>query len=191
MEKDKTTQTQVEANGFQNANTAPEEEIPEVERLRAELEVLQAELRAAKEKYIRLYADFDNYRKRSAQELESAGRAGKFEAVRSLLGTLDDLERALGFAQAKPEDLIPGIKTVLENFARNLKGLGVEPVPGVGTPFDPRIHEAIGAVEGEEGKVVHVYQQGFQYGDALVRPARVVVGSGVKEAQGNGQSAES
>ncbi|MCL6525244.1 MAG: nucleotide exchange factor GrpE [Thermaceae bacterium] len=191
MEKDKTAQTQVEANGSQNAQPAPEGEIPEVERLRAELEVLQAELRAAKEKYIRLYADFDNYRKRSAQELESANRAGKFEAVRSLLGTLDDLERALGFAQAKPEDLIPGIKTVLENFARNLKGLGVEPVPGVGTPFDPRIHEAIGAVEGEEGKVVHVYQQGFQYGEALVRPARVVVGSGVKEAQGNGQSAES
>lgn len=180
MENDKDTQTQ----------PAPEVEIPEEERLKAELEVLQAELKAAKEKYIRLYADFDNFRKRSAQELESANRAGKFEAVRALLGTLDDLERALGFAQAKPEDLIPGIKTVLENFARNLKSMGVEAVPGVGAAFDPRIHEAIGAVEGDEGKVIHVYQQGFQYGDALVRPARVVVGNGVKEAESGEPTAE-
>jgi molecular chaperone GrpE len=50
----------------------------------------------------------------------------------------------------------------------------------VGATFDPRYHEAIGAVEGEEGKVMHVYQQGFRYGDLLVRPARVVVGSGAK-----------
>jgi molecular chaperone GrpE len=191
MEKDKDTQPQAQTNGQQSATTVPEADLPEVERLKAELEVLQAELKAAKDKYIRLYADFDNYRKRSTQDLESANRAGKFEAVRSLLGTLDDLERALGFAQAKPEDLIPGIKTVLENFTRNLKGMGVESVPGVGAPFDPRVHEAIGAVDGEEGKVVHVYQQGFQYGDALVRPARVVVGNGTKEAESKEQSAES
>ncbi|MBF6594181.1 MAG: nucleotide exchange factor GrpE [Thermaceae bacterium] len=172
----------MDSENTQNTEAVETAEISETERLKAELDVLQAELKAAKEKYIRLYADFDNFRKRSVQDLESAHRAGKFEAVRSLLGALDDLERALGFAQAKPQDLIPGVKTVLENFARNLKGMGVEPVPGVGSVFDPRLHEAIGAVEGEEGKVMHVYQQGFQYGDALVRPARVVVGNGVQSA---------
>ncbi|RIH87582.1 Protein GrpE [Meiothermus luteus] len=162
----------------------PMEELPEVERLKGEVEFLKAELEASKDKFLRLYADFENYKKRMAQELESAHRSGKFEAIRALLGTLDDLERALGFANVKPEDLIPGIKSVLENFARSLRSLGVEAVPGVGAEFDPRYHEAIGTVEGEEGKVMHVYQQGFRYGEMLVRPARVVVGSGTRtEAQ--------
>lgn len=182
MENDKEIQTE---------SALTEAEISETERLKGEIDFLNAELKSSKEKYIRLYADFDNFRKRAAQDLESANRAGKFEAVRSLLGALDDLERALGFAQAKPEDLIPGIKTVLENFAKNLKGMGVEAVPGVGAAFDPRVHEAIGAVEGEEGRVMHVYQQGFQYGEALVRPARVVVGNGVKEAESSKPNAES
>ncbi|RDI94720.1 nucleotide exchange factor GrpE [Meiothermus sp. QL-1] len=160
----------------------PEEqgEVSELDRLKGEVEFLKAELEASKDKFLRLYAEFENYKKRMAQELESAQRHGKFEAIRALLGTLDDLERALGFASVKPEDLIPGIRSVLDNFARSLKSLGVEAVPGVGAEFDPRYHEAIGAVEGEEGKVMHVYQQGFRYGELLVRPARVVVGSGVK-----------
>ncbi len=162
-------------------------ELPELERLRGEVEFLKAELEASKNKFLRLYADFENYKKRMVQELEAAQRNGKFDAVRSLLGTLDDLERALGFASVKPEDLIPGVKTVLENFARNLKSLGVEGVPGVGAEFDPRYHEAIGAVEGEEGKVMHVYQQGFKYGDLLVRPARVVVGNGLKQEEADSQ----
>lgn len=153
-------------------------EIPEVERLRAELDVLQAELRAAKDKYIRLYADFDNFRKRTALDLEDARKSGELKVLRALLPISDDLERALGFAQAKPEDLIPGVRAVLENFKRTLAGLGVEPVPGVGSDFDPRYHEAIGQVEGEKNKVLHVYQEGYRYGPALVREARVVVGKG-------------
>ncbi len=158
--------------------TEPSGEPAEVDRLRGEVEFLKAELEASKDKFLRLYADFENYKKRMVHELEAAQRNGKFEAIRALLSTMDDLERALGFASVKPEDLIPGVKSVLENFVRNLKSLGVESVPGAGAEFDPRYHEAIGAVEGEEGKVVHVYQQGFKYGDLLVRPARVVVGSG-------------
>ncbi|WP_027881237.1 nucleotide exchange factor GrpE [Meiothermus rufus] len=158
--------------------TEPAGEASEVDRLKGEVEFLKAELEASKDKFLRLYADFENYKKRMVHELEAAQRNGKFEAVRALLGTMDDLERALGFASVKPEDLIPGVRSVLDNFVRNLKSLGVESVPGAGSEFDPRYHEAIGAVEGEEGKVVHVYQQGFKYGDLLVRPARVVVGSG-------------
>ena len=180
---DENTQNQTE--------TAPSAELSEVDKLRAEVDFLQAEVRAGKDKYLRLFADFENYKKRMVGELESANRHGKFEAIRNLLGSLDDLERALGFAQAKPEDLIPGLKTVLENFARGLKNMGVEQVEGIGAEFDPRYHEAIGAVEGDEGKVMHVYQQGFKYGEMLVRPARVVVGTGVKEAENKEQSAES
>ncbi|MDX2005060.1 MAG: nucleotide exchange factor GrpE [Meiothermus sp.] len=173
-----------ENNETQTTQEAPQTELPEVDRLRAEVDFLQAEVKAGKEKYLRLYADFENYKKRMVSELESANRHGKFEAIRNLLGTLDDLERALGFASAKPEDLLPGLRTVLENFARGLKNMGIEQVEGAGTEFDPRYHEAIGTVEGDEGKIVHVYQQGFRYGEMLVRPARVVVGNGVKQEAG-------
>ncbi|WP_299431827.1 nucleotide exchange factor GrpE [uncultured Meiothermus sp.] len=157
----------------------------ELDQLKGEVEFLKAELEASRNKFLRLYADFENYKKRMTGELEAAQRNGKFDAVRSLLGMQDDLERALGFAGVKPEDLIPGVKTVLENFSRNLKSLGVEAVPGTGSDFDPRFHEAIAAVEGEDGKVMHVYQQGFKYGDLLIRPARVVVGvgSGIKQEE--------
>ncbi|HEU4741958.1 MAG TPA: nucleotide exchange factor GrpE [Meiothermus sp.] len=179
-----------------NPETAPaqpeatEAEVSELERLKGENELLQAELKAAKDKYIRLYAEFDNYRKRMAAELADAQRSGKFDAIRALLPTLDDLERALGFAQAKPEELLPGVKSVVENFRRNLESLGVEPVAGVGADFDPRYHEAIGAVDGEKDKVLHVYQQGFKYGEMLVRPARVVVGNGnAPEVEGQPMSA--
>lgn len=176
MEETKNTQP-VEAAAEAPAQEA-QPDIPEVERLRAELDVLQAELRAAKDKYVRLYADFDNFRKRTAADLEDARRGGELRVLRALLPVADDLERALGFAQAKPEDLIPGVKAVLENFKRALSGLGVEPVPGVGADFDPRYHEAIGMLEGEKDKVLHVYQEGYRYGPALVREARVVVGKG-------------
>jgi molecular chaperone GrpE len=166
-------------------------EASELDQLKGEVEFLKAELDASKNKFLRLYADFENYKKRMVGELESAQRNGKFDAVRALLSTMDDLERALGFASVKPEDLIPGVRSVLENFSRNLKSLGVEAVPGVGAEFDPRYHEAIGAVEGDEGKVMHVYQQGFKYGDLLVRPARVVVGNGVKEVASQEEGTQS
>jgi molecular chaperone GrpE len=163
----------------------------EIDKLRGEVEFLKAELEASKNKFLRLYAEFENYKKRMISELEAAQRNGKFEALRALLGTQDDLERALGFASVKPEDLIPGVRTVLENFSRNLQSLGVEAVPGVGAEFDPRHHEAIGAALGEDGKVMHVYQQGFKYGDLLVRPARVVVGNGeAPKVEGQESSAQ-
>jgi len=181
----------IKKDATQSAVNQTPAETSEMDQLRGEVELLKAELETSKNKFLRLYADFENYKKRIVSELESAQRNGKFDAVRSLLGTLDDLERALGFAGVKPEDLIPGVKTVMENFSRNLRSLGVEGLPGVGTEFDPRYHEAIGAVEGDEGRIMHVYQQGFKYGDLLVRPARVVVGNGVKEAQSKEQRAES
>ncbi|WP_018464992.1 nucleotide exchange factor GrpE [Calidithermus timidus] len=181
MEETKNTQSVEAAAETPVGETQPN--IPEVERLRAELEVLQAELQAAKDKYIRLYADFDNFRKRSATDLEDARKSGELRVLRALLPISDDLERALGFAQAKPEDLIPGVKAVLENFKRTLTSLGVEPVPGVGSDFDPRYHEAIGMLEGEKDKVLHLYQEGYRYGEMLVRPARVVVGNGAGQEE--------
>ncbi len=155
-----------------------ENNLSENDTLGAEVDFLKAEVDAGKNKFLRLYADFENYKKRMVGELEGAQRNGKFDAIRALLGTIDDLERALQFAEAKPENIVPGVKTVMENFQKNLGAMGVQQVLAEGTNFDPHNHEAIGAVEGEEGKIMHVYQHGYRLGEMLIRPARVVVGNG-------------
>lgn len=141
-----------------------------------EAEKLEAELKSLKEKYLRLLADFDNYRKRTASDLEAAKREGKLEVLRAVLPVLDDLERALEHAEADPEAILEGVRKIKDAFLRILAGLGVEEVPGKGEAFDPAYHEAIGVVEGEEdGKIAEVYQKGYRVGDFLVRPARVAV----------------
>ena len=137
---------------------------------------LEAELRSFKDKYLRLLADFDNYRKRTAAELEAARREGRLEVLRAVLPVLDDLERALAHAEAEPGAILEGVKKIKDAFLRVLSGLGVEEVPGEGAEFSPEHHEAIGVVEGEEeGKVAEVYQKGYKVGDYLIRPARVAV----------------
>jgi len=141
-----------------------------------EAEKLEAELKSLKEKYLRLLADFDNYRKRTASDLEAAKREGKLEVLRAVLPILDDLERALEHAGADPGAILEGVRKIKDAFLRILAGLGVEEVPGKGEAFDPAYHEAIGVVEGEEdGTIAEVYQKGYKVGDFLVRPARVAV----------------
>ncbi len=152
------------------------EVLEEAARLEAELETARQELSNFKEKYLRLLADFDNYRKRTAAELEAARREGRLEVLRALLPVLDDLERALAHAEAEPGAILEGVKKIKDAFLRILAGLGVEEVPGEGAEFSPEHHEAIGVVEGEEeGRVAEVYQKGYRIGDFLVRPARVAV----------------
>ncbi|MEJ5336914.1 nucleotide exchange factor GrpE [Thermus oshimai] len=145
-------------------------------RLEERLAQTEAELQALKDRYLRLLADFDNYRKRMAEELKAREEEGVLKALRALLPVLDDLERALEFAEAKPETILQGVRAVREGFYRILSTLGVEEVPGEGEAFDPRHHEAIGLLPGEAGKVAKVFQRGFRLGAHLVRPARVAVG---------------
>ncbi len=174
-EKDLTQPEQgPDAQAEGEAQTPPEREA--LEALEAELQAARAELQALKDKYLRLLADFDNYRKRTAAEVEAARRDGELRVLRALLPVLDDLSRALEHAQASPEAIIEGIKAVRDGFRRILSGMGVEAVPGKGAAFDPRYHEAIGVLEGEEdGRIAEVFQEGFTYQGALVRPARVAV----------------
>ncbi|WP_117238155.1 nucleotide exchange factor GrpE [Thermus sediminis] len=148
----------------------------EAEALEARLRAAEEELLRFKDQYLRLLADFDNYRKRMEEELRAREREGALKVLRALLPVLDDLDRALEFAEANPESILQGVRAVREGFFRTLAGLGVEEVPGEGEPFDPRHHEAIGLLPGDPGKVAKVYQRGFRLGESLVRPARVAVG---------------
>ena len=153
----------------------------EAQALEERLQAADEELKGLKDKYLRLLADFDNYRKRMEEELKAREREGVLKALRALLPVLDDLDRALEFAEASPESIRQGVRAIRDGFFRILAGLGVEEVPGEGEAFDPRYHEAVGLLPGEPGKVAKVFQRGFRMGEALVRPARVAVGEEKQE----------
>ena len=153
----------------------------EAQALEERLKAAEEELKGLKDKYLRLLADFDNYRKRMEEELKAREREGVLKALRALLPVLDDLDRALEFAEASPESIRQGVRAIRDGFFRILAGLGVEEVPGEGEAFDPRYHEAVGLLPGEPGKVAKVFQRGFRMGEALVRPARVAVGEEQQE----------
>jgi molecular chaperone GrpE len=111
-----------------------------------------------------------------SNEIQDAKTDGASSAVETILPMYDDLSRAVESGVKDPATLIPGVKTVLENFVKALSNLGCEPVPGKGAPFDPHVHEALSVAPGlEDDAVLEVFQTGFTLHGKLVRPARVIV----------------
>ena len=138
-----------------------------------ELERENADLKG---KLSRLAADFESYRRRTAQETQEAEGAGVAKAAETLLPIYDDLTRALEMGGSDPTKIMPGLQNVQGALLRTFEKLGVSTVGQEGETFDPRDHEALQVVPGERDDViVQVYQLGFRLGDRLVRPARVVV----------------
>ncbi|MBA0879322.1 hypothetical protein Goshw_024610 [Gossypium schwendimanii] len=145
---------------------------------------LSAEITSGKEKYIRLQADFDNYRKRSEKERLTARSDAKGEVMESLLPMVDSFERAK--QQIKPEtekekNIDTSYQGIYKQFVEIMRSLQVAVVPTVGKPFDPSLHEAIAREESQEfkeGIIIQEFRRGFLLGDRLLRPAMVKVSSG-------------
>jgi len=155
-----------------------EEDVPTAE----ELTKLQEELNEAKDKYIRLVAEFENFRKRNAKErielMQTAGR----EVVQSLLDVLDDTDRASKQMEttADAEVLKQGVSLVFGKLKTTLHGKGLRAMDCLHQPFDPELHEAIteipASTEDMIGKVMDVLEQGYYLNEKLIRHAKVVVG---------------
>ena len=128
--------------------------------------------------YLRLAADFDNYRKRVAREHAELTTRANERLVNELLPVLDDLERALEAAGAHEEaKLEEGVQLVHRSLAALLERHGLKEIETEGV-FDPHVHEALLAQPGEgaeEGSVLQVLQKGYRLGDRVLRPARVIV----------------
>jgi molecular chaperone GrpE len=166
-----------------SAEPSPSDQTPvddgdDVER---DLNSLLADAEAKKDEYLELAkrtkADFENFRKRMAAEVQAAQLRGRIEVAREVIDAVDNLERALESA-GEGEGLVAGVEMVLGNLRETLARNGVEPVDPAGEKFDPNRHEALSTqpVEGAApGTVVEVLQKGYTLGDQLVRPARVVV----------------
>ena len=137
---------------------------------------LEEKLAAAEDKYLRLAAEYDNFRKRSAKEREGIYGDAYADALSKLLPMLDNLDRASQYSD--PEKLADGVKLILKNVPDVLTSLGVEMFAEAGDDFDPTMHSAVMMVEDTEcepGKIVTVLQRGYRRGDKILRYAAVTV----------------
>ncbi|MEN6426874.1 MAG: nucleotide exchange factor GrpE [Phycisphaerales bacterium] len=145
----------------------------------ADLTVLQKELAAQKDNYLRLAADFDNFQKRTRRDSGQQAAAEKEAFILDLLPILDNLERALASEEStSSEPLHQGVTMTLQQMGQLLGRHGIEAVEDLGRPFDPHRHEAI-FVRCDSGQpdriILEVTQRGYCRGDTVFRPARVVV----------------
>jgi molecular chaperone GrpE len=134
-----------------------------------------------RDRYLRLAAEYDNFRKRAVRERQEAGWRAQGEMVRGLIDALDDLSR---FAHVDPatvdaSTVVQGVDMVERKVMKSLAGHGLEVVDPLDHPFDPKVHEAVGtepALSPEDDHMVgKVYQRGYVFNGQLLRPARVVV----------------
>jgi len=155
---------------------APDHTLPGVD-----VPALEAELTELKDRYLRLAAEYDNFRKRTAREREDLRTRSQADLARRLLDALDDLGRVahLDPAATAAADVIAGVELVERKVLRDLGGAGLEPVSRTDVPFDPEMHEAIATLptddERQDHTVAAVFQVGYRFNGMLLRPARVQV----------------
>lgn len=158
-----------------NSVAAPEAEAP------------ADELADAKEKAENYYknwqraaADFANFKRRVEQERSESARLASAALVINLLPVYDDLDRAVASVDAQLAGLnwVQGVSAIHQKFGRMLEAMGVKELHAENERFDPSRHEAVGRQPGEEGKVLHVLQKGYELQGKVIRPAMVIVGGG-------------
>jgi molecular chaperone GrpE len=171
----------------ENEQTEQQEEQGEatanVENAPSPVDVLKGELAQANDKYLRLYAEFDNFRRRTIKEREDARKLEGKDLIVALLPVLDDFERAFR-AMETATDVAPvkaGVELIQTKLKNTLTQKGLKPMEAIGTEFDPDIHEAITNIpaptEDLKGKVMDEMEKGYYLNDKVVRFAKVIVGA--------------
>lgn len=150
-----------------------------VSELEAELKKSAEALAEANDKYMRLYAEYDNFRKRSQKEKEGTYADAYTDALTQILPILDNLERAAQFGTDDAESQVAkGLELTLKSFAETLAKMGVTEIPALGKTFDPNVHNAVMHVEDDafgENEVVEVLMKGYIKGDKVLRYSMVKV----------------
>lgn len=156
--------------------------------LEDQLAEAKAEADRLRNNWQRAEADFQNYKRRAEQERNESLRFAQASVIINLLPVLDDFERAFGSLDTRLVGLtwFDGMRLIYRKLQMLLENAGVAPIQAEGQAFDPRWHEAVAHVDGEEGKVVSEVQRGYKLHDRVLRPAMVVVGKGTGEEQGTG-----
>ena len=147
------------------------------EAAEVEVDELRRTLAERDAQYLRLAADFENFRRRRAQEAQERARYASEPAAIALLPVLDNLQRAIQHAP-EGDPMVDGVRMVARQFEDALQSMGVSVIDAAGQPFDPAVHEAIGGEESpevSEDTVVAVLQPGYRLHDRVLRPALVRV----------------
>ncbi len=156
---------------------APEEEIPapsETELLKAEIEKLKGEIKEKDDRFLRMAAEYDNFRRRSREEKEATYDNAVADTVAELLPVFDNLERATQYDDG--EKVKEGVVMVLKSADESLKKIGVSAFGAAGDTFDPKLHHAVMHTDDEEhgeGEIVEVFRKGYKKGDKIIRFAMV------------------
>lgn len=166
------------------AGEVPEEQAPVEEQNNSEVEELQKKLEVLNQQYVRLAADFDNYRKRQAQERESLLKYGNENALKKMIEVLDNFERG-----QKALEKVEDCQTVKDSFnlvhkqvIETLEKLGLEPIETEGKEFDPNFHDAVMQTPNNdvpEHTILNELQKGYKLGDKVLRPALVNVATAI------------
>jgi molecular chaperone GrpE len=158
--------------------------------LEEQLSKAKEEAQKFRDNWHRAEADFQNYKRRTEQEREELRRFGNVSIIINLLPVLDDFERAFKSLDSRLAGLswFDGILLIYRKLRQLLENAGVSPIETEGQAFDPRFHEAVAHIEGEEGKVISEVQRGYKLHDRVLRPAMVVVGKGKAQEPGSGSS---
>lgn len=177
--------TQTEEKDIKNQTddhtvTSPSSDLESPENSSQELEALQKKYDELNDRYLRLHADLENFKRRSRQEQAAVAKYRAQDLLTELLPVIDNFERALQVEATEKEAVAikQGVEMVYRQFETALKGEGLETIEAVGKVFDPFVHQAIMQVkeEGfESGMVVEELQKGYQYKDRVLRPSMVKV----------------
>ena len=166
-----------EAAAKEAAEEPAEAEAGAPDPLMDELEALKDQAARQEEKYLRLAAEYDNFRKRTAKEKEAIWNDAKADAALAFLPVYDNLERALK-QETADEAFKKGVEMTMTQLREILTKLGISEIPALGESFDPNLHNAVMHVEDEaagENTIVDVFQAGFKLGDKVIRFAMVKV----------------
>ena len=148
----------------------------ELAEMTAQLDALKSEQAALNDKYLRLAAEYDNYRRRTKEEQDRIWGDATAAALAALFPVIDNLERAAMYTDG--ENVAKGVAMTLKSVEETLGKLGVTEIEALGKTFDPLYHNAVFHVEDEqygEGEIVEVLQKGYQKGDKILRYAMVKV----------------
>ena len=162
-----------ESKSDKKKNKKLEEKISSLE---AEVEAKKTEIAELNDKYLRMAADYENFRKRSAKEKEGLYADAYGDALTQILPIIDNLERAVGITDA--DGVAKGLEMTLKGASDALTRMGVEAFGAEGDVFDPNMHSAMMMVDDEnhkEGEIVTVFQKGYKKGDRIIRYAMVTV----------------
>jgi molecular chaperone GrpE len=172
---DATNTEQAENLGTEESTSAPEQELSEEEKLRKEVADW-------KDKYTRLFAEFDNFRKRSIKERSDIIGAAAGDVIKEIIPVLDDFDRAIKANEATEDVAIikEGFVLIHNKMYKRLEAKGLKPVDATGKPFDTDFHEAITSIpaptEDLKGKVVDEVEKGYLLHEKVLRFSKVVIG---------------